>query len=171
MREIDVPGEVTVEIDGPDLEVSGPAGTVSRRLTYPGVTIEEGNGYVRVSAEKRKKTLLAMEGTLASHVRNMVRGVTDGFEYRLRVLYSHFPIQVKVQGDRVFIENFMGENHPRKAKIVEGAGVEVKGEDVLVTGADNESAGQTAANIEQATRIKGKDPRVFQDGVYIVEKP
>ncbi len=76
-----------------------------------------------------------------------------------------------MQGERVLIENFMGENYPRTARIVGGASVDVSGEEVVVTGADKEAAGQTAANLEQATRIRGKDPRVFQDGVYIVEKP
>lgn len=171
MKEIDVPGGVKVALRGPEVSVSGPAGEVERRLSYPGVRISDGDGYLRVEAESEDKELLTVEGTFAAHLENMVEGVSRGFEYRLKVLYSHFPIQVNVRGDRVFIENFMGENEARTAQIVGGSEVEVSGDEVVVKGADKEALGQTAANIEQATRIKGKDPRVFQDGIYIIDKP
>jgi len=79
-------------------------------------------------------------------------------------------MSVKVDGNQVVIENFLGERYPRRAKILESVNVEIKGQDVIVKGFDKEKVSQTAANIEQATRIKGLDPRVFQDGIYITEK-
>lgn len=169
-REINIPEGVEVDIDRHDVTVTGPEGSVERRLYYPGITITKEHGYVRVEAEKQRRSLQAMEGTYASHISNMVKGVTEGFEYKLKVLYSHFPIQVKVQGNNVVIDNFMGENRPRKSKILDGASVQVDNENVTVTGPDKEAVGQTAANLEQTTAIRGKDPRVFQDGIYIVEK-
>lgn len=170
MREVDIPDEVSAEVKGPTVIVSGPEGEVDKDLAHPSVDIRVEDGYVSVEADRDRKELTAIEGTFSAHLKNMVRGVTDGFEYRLKVFYSHFPIQVKTQGDEVLIENFVGENRPRTAKILDGAEVEARGEEVVVKGPDKEAVGQTAANVEQATRIKGKDPRVFQDGIYIVEK-
>jgi large subunit ribosomal protein L6 len=117
-----------------------------------------------------KKTQKAMVGTFASHIRNMIKGVTEGFEYRMKVVYSHFPMQLKVEKDKLMIGNFLGEKKPRSANILGESKVKASGDEVVVTGINKEDVGQTAANIEQATRIKRFDPRVFQDGIYTVEK-
>jgi large subunit ribosomal protein L6 len=100
----------------------------------------------------------------------MIIGVTKGFEYRLKIVYSHFPVTVKIEGDKALIHNFLGERQPRIAKIVRGSKVEVKGDEIKVSGIDIEAVGQTAANFEQATRIIGKDRRIFMDGIYITQK-
>src|SRR5205809_8077249 len=110
-----------------------------------------------------------MLGTAAAHVRNMLKRVTQGYRYELRTVYAHFPVTVK--GDEkakvLKIENCTGEKTPRYAKIAEGAKVEVKGEDISVEGIDLKSVSQTAANIQDSTKIKKKDLRVFLDGVYV----
>ena len=118
-----------------------------------------------------KKTR-AMVGTWAAHIRNMVKGSQENYEYKLKVCFSHFPIKVKVQPDRVIIENFLGERTPRKARIMGAPATKVKsaGEEITVTGPDIEAVSQTAANLEQSCKIRGFDPRVFQDGIYITQK-
>ena len=88
----------------------------------------------------------------------------------MKIVYAHFPMTVKVKGNIVTIDNFLGERSPRVAKIIGDAKVSVKGEDVTITGINKEEVGQTMANIEQATKIKGRDPRIFQDGIYLVDK-
>ncbi len=114
---------------------------------------------------------MAIARTFKAHIANMLKGVTEGFTYKLKVVYSHFPMTIKVQGDEVVIENFLGEKNPRRARILPGVNVKVMGgQEIIVEGIDKEAVGQTAANIEQATRITKWDRRVFQDGVYIVEK-
>jgi len=70
----------------------------------------------------------------------------------------------------VLIENFTGERSARKAKIMGDAQVKVRSEDVIVQGINLEDVSQTAANIEQATKVKRKDPRVFLDGIYVYER-
>ena len=70
----------------------------------------------------------------------------------------------------MLIKNFTGERGVRVAKIVGDTKVRVEGDDVIVQGINIEDVGQTAANIEQATRVKEKDPRVFLDGIYIYER-
>ncbi len=111
-----------------------------------------------------------MIGTTRAHINNMITGVTEGFTYHMKIVFAHFPMNVKVNGNKVNIDNFLGERHPRTAKIVGSAKVNVKGDEVTVTGINKEDVGQTVANLEQATKIKGRDPRVFQDGIYLIDK-
>ena len=112
-----------------------------------------------------------MVGTIRSHISNMIYGVKHGFTYKMKIVYAHFPMTVKVKGKLVTIDNFLGERHPRTAKIIgDDVKVSVKGDDVTITGINKENVGQTMANIEQATKIKGRDPRIFQDGIYLVDK-
>ena len=79
-------------------------------------------------------------------------------------------MKASVKGPEFVIENFLGEKHPRRAKILGDTKVEVSGDQVILKGTDIEKVSQTAANIEQATRIRGFDPRIFQDGIYITKK-
>jgi large subunit ribosomal protein L6 len=101
----------------------------------------------------------------------MIHGVTDGWEYQMEVFYSHFPMQVETEADEVVISNFLGERHPRRAEIRGDTEVSIDGEELTLSGPSIEDVGQTAASIEQLTRVNDKDTRVFQDGVYITEKP
>jgi len=167
---IPIPEGVNVEIERNFIKVSGPKGELQRELEFPGISIEKKDREIVVSTQIPRRIETAMVGTFASHIRNMMIGVTEGFERKLRIVYAHFPIQVKVMGDVVSIGNFLGERKARKAKILGNSNVRVSGDEVIVTGIDKEMVCQTAANIEQATKIKGFDPRVFQDGIYVVEE-
>ena len=169
-EEVEIPEGVEVTVEGNTVKVKGPKGELERELKYPGVQIFTEDGKVVVFKEFPRRRDIAIARTFKAHIANMIRGVTEGFTYRLKVLYSHFPMTVKVQGDEVLIENFLGEKNPRKAKILPGVTVKVMGQEIVVESIDKEKAGQTAANIEQATKINKWDRRVFQDGIYIVEK-
>lgn len=169
-QEIEIPDGVTVDIAGPQVTVKGPNGQLSRRLTHPRVKIQKTDGKVLVLSEFPRVREKSLVGTFTAHIKNMIHGAEKDFEYQMKIVYSHFPMKVNVRGDKFVIENFMGERAPRHADIYENVKVAVKGSDVIVTGNDIELVGQTAANIERATRIKGYDPRVFQDGIYIVHK-
>ena len=169
-EEVEIPEGVEVTVEGNTVKVKGPKGELQRELKYPGVKIFTEDGKVVIYKEFPRKKDIAIARTFKAHIANMIKGVTEGFTYRLKVVYSHFPISVKVQGDEVIIENFLGEKAPRRAKIFPGVTVKVRGQEIVVEGIDKEAVGQTAANIEQATRITKWDRRVFQDGIYIVEK-
>jgi large subunit ribosomal protein L6 len=99
----------------------------------------------------------------------MITGVTKGFTYKLKIVFSHFPISTKVKEKTFLIENFTGERCPRKAKIIGNVQVKIEGEDIIVQGINLEEVSQTAANIEQSTKVKKKDPRIFLDGLYVFE--
>jgi large subunit ribosomal protein L6 len=169
--EIEIPDDVTAEVDHLDLSVEGPEGSVSRRLWYPDVSVSVEDCAVVIASDAADAKTMSTVGTFESHVENMFHGVTEGWEYRLQVHYSHFPMQVEAEGDEIVIQNFLGEKAPRRAPIRGDTQVSVDGEEVTLTGPSIEDVGQTAADIEQLTRVTDKDSRVFQDGVYIVEKP
>jgi len=168
--EIPIPSGVSVQLDGGRVRIEGPHGKLERRFSHPGIEIAQAEGKLVVRARFPRAAEKALVGTTGAHLRNMLHGVTNGFEYALKVVYSHFPVKTSVRGDEVIIENFLGEKSPRRAKILGGTKVTIKGAEILLSGPDIEAVGQTAANLEQATRIKGYDPRVFQDGIYIVRK-
>ena len=111
-----------------------------------------------------------MIGTIAGKIENMITGVTKGYEYKLQVVYAHFPITISVEGDKILIKNFLGEKYPRVSKIFGNVDVKVKGQEITITGVNKEDVGQTAANLVQTTKVRKKDQRVFKDGIFIVEK-
>ena len=152
---IAIPGGVTVSQDGGVLTVKGPKGELSRNFAHPGIDMAVKDGEVSVSCEYPRIKDKAMVGTYVAHVRNMIHGVTEGYTYHLKIVFSHFPMKVTVKGD---------------ANIVKGCTVKVNGQDVTVEGIDIEACGQTAANLERATSRLGFDKRTFQDGIYIVQK-
>ncbi|MHC1635095.1 MAG: 50S ribosomal protein L6 [Candidatus Methanospirareceae archaeon] len=168
--EVPVPEGIDVRIEGRIVKVVGPKGEIERELWHPKLRIEREGDKVVISGNSLRKKEKALAGTFAAHIRNMIIGVKEGFVYKLRAVQAHFPMQISVTKEGVVISNFLGERKPRIARIEEGVEVEVKGKEIFVRGINKEAVGQTAANIERATRIKGYDPRVFQDGIYIVEK-
>ncbi|MEM1515422.1 MAG: 50S ribosomal protein L6 [Candidatus Bathyarchaeia archaeon] len=169
-KEVRVPEGVKVNVNGKVVEVIGPLGKLARDFSNNPVSIEVSGDRVTVYAVWPRRREKSHVGTVAAYIRNMIRGVAKGFTYKLKIVYAHFPISVKVSGDKVLIENFMGERTPRIAKIVGDVKVSVKGDDVIVQGIELEDVSQTAANIEQATKIRERDPRRFLDGIYIYEK-
>lgn len=168
--EVRIPENVKVEVEGKKVKVSGEKGELERSFNERDIEIKIEGEKIVVSANSDRKKLKALVGTIAAHIRNMIEGVTKGFTYKLRVVYSHFPVTVKVEGDKVLIQNFLGERVPRVAKIVGKTQVKVEGQEITVSGINIEEVGQTAANIEQACRIVGYDRRKFMDGIYIVSK-
>jgi large subunit ribosomal protein L6 len=169
--ELETPDEVSAEVDHLELTVEGPNGSATRRLWYPDVSVSVDDGHVVIESDAEDAKTMSTLGTFESHVENMFHGVTEGWEYEMEVFYSHFPMQVTVEGDEVVIENFLGERAPRRTEIRGDTQVEVQDERVTLRGPNIEDVGQTAADIEQLTRVQDKDVRVFQDGVYITQKP
>jgi len=169
---VPVPAGVTVKLDGTDLSVKGPRGTTHRKFPSEAVSLGVTPGKVelvlRLPANRRQAQ--ALLHTWESHVKNLIAGVTVGFEAKMKAVAAHFPMKVSVKDSTLVIENFLGEKHPRTAPLVPGVEAQVEGEFVVLKGVDVEQVGQSCANIERATRIRDYDPRVFQDGIYIIER-
>ena len=167
---VEMPEGVRATLEGRTLSVKGKLGQAKKQFDKINVNIAvEGNKVVFSPFSSKKKDNVIIN-TVTSIVNNMVTGVTKGYVYRLKVVYAHFPITVKTKGSQVLVENFVGERSPRVSQIVGDCKVTVEGDDVLVKGVSLEDVGQTAANVELATKIKRKDQRIFLDGVYIYHK-
>ena len=169
-RTVIIPEGVIITIENIKVMIKGPLGQIQRDIWYPGITIKKEDSNLVIGTDIPRREQLAMIGTFESHLKNMIVGVTKGYESTMKVVYSHFPIQLKTEGNKVVINNFLGEKKSRKANIKGDSKVLIKGDQVIITGINKEDVGQTAANIRIATKIKRFDPRVFQDGVYLVEQ-
>jgi len=170
-EKIEMPSGVKATLENDVITISSQGVKLSRELWHPRLELNISGNHVVIRSELPSRREKALVGTFAAHIRNMITGVTEGFKCEMKMVYSHFPMKLIVKEKEFVIENFLGEKYPRRARIMGESKVEVKGDQVIVTGHSIEDVGQTAANIERATKIKNFDPRVFQDGVYIVTKP
>ncbi len=169
--EVELPKGATCTVQGNNqVTMKGPKGEVSRGFAHMRVTITADGAAVVISAKDATKAEKTMIGTFQSHLRNMVKGVTEGHTYRLKICSGHFPMNVSVAGSEFIIKNFLGEKVPRKVKLRQGTTVKVESQEVIVEGIALEQVSQMAADIEQLTRIRNRDLRVFQDGIYIISK-
>jgi len=166
---IQVPDDVQLTIDGRRVTAKGAKGMLMRDFSHEPVQLEIEGKTVKIWVAWPRKKESALVGTIRSHIQNMITGVTKGFTYKLKIVFSHFPISTKVKEKTFLIENFTGERSPRKAKIIGNVQVKIEGEDIIVQGINLEEVSQTAANIEQSTKVKKKDPRIFLDGLYVFE--
>jgi large subunit ribosomal protein L6 len=169
-EQINIPDGVTASFDNNTLFVKGEKGELNRTFSHPKINIKINGNNIEINGKGARRKELALIGTMKAHIKNMVKGVTEGFEYKMKTVFSHFPIKTSVEGNEFIIQNFLGERSARKAKILEGVTIEIKGDDVTVQGINKEKVGQTVANIERATAVKRRDIRVFQDGVYRTSK-
>ncbi len=166
----EVPEGTKAEVQGNTVKISGKLGTLERDFTHNKVKIEIQENKIKISTKEVSKRTKKRINTVNAHIKNMIIGVTKGYTYKMQIVFSHFPINATVKGDTVEIVNFVGEKNPRKSKIVGQTKVEIKGKEITITGNNKEDVGQTTANIEKATKIKNRDSRVFQDGIYLTGK-
>lgn len=170
-RTIELPHGINAEITGTHVALSAGAKKNGRFFHAEEIMFEKKDGKIVLRAEKDSKQINAVLNSVEAHITNMVKGLQKDYEYKLAIVYSHFPMTVAVKGSFVEISNFGGEKKTRKARIFGTTSVQVKGKEILVKGHDKEATGQTAASIENASHVRGgKDKRVFQDGIYIVER-
>ena len=151
-----------------ELTVKGPKGELKRK--FPCDVKVVGNQIV-ISAKNATKREKKLVKTSTAHIKNLVTGVTEGYIYRLQICSVHFPMNVKIEGQKIIIKNFLGETKEREAKILPNVEAKIEGDFVKLFSIDKEAAGQTAAGLEAITKVKKKDRRIFQDGIWIIEKP
>jgi large subunit ribosomal protein L6 len=169
-KRIEIPSECQVSLEDTKITVNGPKGTLHRSFPEPQTTIKiEGNELIASTHVSRKRAR-ALVGTIIAHVRNMMLGVRLGYEYEMKIVYSHFPITVEQKGDIMYIKNFIGERGLRKARIIGDVKIRTTEDELFISGIDIEHVSQSAANIQQACKIRDKDRRVFLDGIYVIRK-
>ena len=167
---VEIPEGVNAKLEGRIVTITGEKGELIRDFSHAPINIQLNEKTVTVQASWPRKKEAALVGTVRSHIENMIKGVTKGFTYKMKIVFSHFPITVKIQGKTFTINNFTGERSPRNAKIMGNTNVIINGDDIIIHGIDLEDVSQTAAYIQNSTKIRKKDPRVFLDGIYVYEE-
>lgn len=169
-EELEIPHGVDVKLHNGVFTVKGPKGEVVRELKSPTIKSEISGNVIKFessgSTQREKKLVM----TFMAHLGSMFEGVQRGHTYKLKVCSSHFPMTVAVKAGQLEIKNFIGETVPRHARIPQGVNVKVDGQVIVVEGVNKEVVSQTAARIEQVTKRPGFDKRIFQDGIFIIEK-
>ena len=167
---IEIPENVNFTIEGSKIIVSGEKGQVVRDFSHTRLNFDYTGDSLRVWTVNPRKKEASLVKTIAAHVRNMIKGVLVGFTYKLKIVFIHFPMTIKLQGRKLIIQNFIGERSDRTAELVGNVQVTIEREDIIVHGPDIEEVAQTAANIQQSTKIRRKDLRKFLDGIYVYSK-
>lgn len=169
-KRMEIPTGCEVTLQDKTISVAGPMGKLERTFPEPYAHLRiEGNEVV-ASTDLARKKARALVGTIIAHIRNMLIGVQYGYEYQLKIVFSHFPMSVDIKGREVFIKNLIGERGIRKAKLIGEVEAKATEDDVIISGINLEHVSQSAANIQNATRLRGKDRRVFLDGIYVLKK-
>ena len=153
--------------------MKGPNGNIKKDFSHiRGIKVSVKDKKVLFSTDFPKSGTLALTKTIISIINNLIIGVQTNYKYVSKIAYSHFPCSIRIdkKNKRLFVENFLGERAPRASKYPDNVKVELKGDDIYFIGPDKELLGQSAANVKMACRIRKKDPRVFQDGVYLYKK-
>ena len=169
-KNLKVPDGVDIRLEGETIIVRGEKGELKRTLKNPNIKIEISGNLVKFNLKGERRKDLAALGTFAALFKSMIYGVTKGFEVKLKIVYSHFPIKFGVEGNHIIIQNFLGEKKPRTTTILPGTEIKVDKDIVTITGIDKESVGHSAARIEQICKVSGRDRRVFSDGIWILSK-
>ncbi len=167
---LEIPEGINITMKKHMMQFQGPLGKTFKSFRKIPVNIEINDGKITIKAQGKRKRDYSILHTARSLIRNIFEGLIEGYTIKMKVVYAHFPITVKVQDKTISIENFQGERAPRTTTIVGNTKVIPKGEDVVLTGEVWTDITQTAANIELKTKVKNKDHRVFLDGIYVYEK-
>ena len=169
-QEIEIPEGIEANIEKDVLVIKGPEGENKKKFNIKGIVFEIKDKKIKVGHKKATKKDKKKINTITAHIKNMIKGVQEKFVYTLKVVFSHFPITVEASGNEVVVKNFLGEKVPRKCSVPKGAEVKVDKNIITISSSDKEIAGQAAANLERVTKIRSKDRRIFQDGIYIINK-
>jgi len=172
MYELDytIPNDVQVEIKGREVSVKGKHGESHRTFKAKHVEMKKEGNAIKVWTDSPKKADRADVGTILGHVKNMAVGVEKGVTYKLKAVYAHFPMTMKVDGEKFVVNNFLGEKFPRSMNMIKDVDVKIVGQELTLSGSNRETVGLCASQIEQLCRVTNRDRRVFQDGIYIIEK-
>ncbi|KAF9140897.1 hypothetical protein BGX30_005803 [Mortierella sp. GBA39] len=171
-----IPEGVKVEVKARQVTVAGPRGTLSKNFRHVEMDIVKlDTARLRLVVWHGKRKHVACLRTIRSLINNMIIGVTKGYEYKMRFVYAHFPINVIIADDEksVEIRNFLGQKIVMKVPMLEGVTIfhsKDQKDEITLIGNDLGNVSQSAANIQQSTTVRNKDIRKFLDGIYVSQK-
>ena len=167
---IPIPDKVKVALTKRMLYVEGPLGKTRKDFKKIPVDLSIDGKNVMLKSLGTRKRDYAIFNTAQSIIKSLIEGVQKGYTFKMKIVYAHFPITIKVKDGNILVENFQGERAARVSKIRGATKVVTKGDDVVLTGPVLTDVSQTAASLQQNTKVKNKDHRVFLDGIYLFEK-
>jgi large subunit ribosomal protein L6 len=170
-EKIDIPKGVTVSVlENSIVKASGQKGECQKKLLSPFIEITVENNEVVVKSKRSSQREIKILYSFVAHIKNLIKGVTQGFTYTLKICSGHFPMTVTVKGTEFSVKNLFGEAVPRVMKIKDGVKVSIVQDKIEVSGTNLEIVSQVSADIEGLVRRVKYDRRVFQDGIYIIDK-
>ncbi len=164
---IEIPKEIDVQISGDSIKFTKQEKEINVRIFYD---LQKQDNKIILKNDNPTKRDKKIIKTMVALIRNAISGLQENYTYTLKICSIHFPMNVAVQENQVIIKNFLGESIPRKANILQDVEVKIDKDIIKVSSPDKNKAGQTAANVEEATKINNRDRRVFQDGIFITQK-
>ena len=169
---IEIPQGTDAILEGSSLTLKkgGIESKKSFKISNVEVNIRKEGSKIILEAKKATRNESKIINTIRAHINNMILGMDKKYVYKLKVCSVHFPIAVSKEGNFIVVKNFLGEEKPRKAEILKNADARIEKDIITIESPDKEAAGHNAANIENATRVRAKDRRVFQDGIFMTEK-
>jgi len=165
---IELPEGINAEVKGKTISIKKDDKEFSR--AFEGFEAKKEGNKLILHNPKSTKSEKKLIKSISAHLRNAIKGLKEDYVYQLKICFVHFPVSVELKENLLLIKNFLGEKIPRKAKILPGVKVKIEKDIITVSSYDKEKAGQTAANIETASKIRNRDRRVFQDGIFITKK-
>jgi len=169
-EEILIPEGIEVQLNNGKLVLTKEGKTNERVFNHPMLSVKLNDNKIILETKGETRNEKRILKTSISHIKNMIKGFLEDFEYKLKICYKHFPMSVENKGTDIVIKNFLGEKKERRTRIFEDVKIEIKGDTITLRGHNIEHVAQSAANIENATRITGYDRRIFQDGIFIIKK-
>lgn len=153
-----VPAGVDITIDGADVTVKGPKGTLSHTVAAP-ITVEKGDEGIEVKRPNDERVAKSLHGLTRTLIANMVVGVTEGYEKKLEIVGTGYRVALKGSS----LEFALGFSHPVVIEPPEGITFATEGPTKFsVAGIDKQLVGETAANIRKIRKpepYKGKGVR------------
>jgi len=168
VRELEIPEGTEIRVENNEVFMKKENKENKRRFSH--VLVEKKDNKILVSAKRGTKREKKLVNSVISHLKNMLRGLEKNFTYKLQICAVHFPMNVSIKDNLIIVKNFLGESRERKAKILPNVQVKIEKDIIIVESCNKEAAGQTAANIEKMAKVGGKDRRIFQDGIFMIEK-
>jgi len=177
-EELEIPEGIEVSIKSRLITVTGPRGTLTKNVRHIDMDIKLLKGKttkVSLAVWQGGRKHVACLRTIKSLITNMITGVTKGFQYKMRAVYAHFPINCIIQDDgrAVEIRNFLGEKTVRHVNMLDGVTIsesKAQKDELILEGNDIAMVSQSAASIQGSCRVRNKDIRKFLDGIYVSEK-
>ncbi|CAK56602.1 unnamed protein product (macronuclear) [Paramecium tetraurelia] len=173
---VDIPEKIEIKANSKKVEVKGPRGILHRNFKHASIDIQKEKSRVNIRMWQSYRKQRCQVNSVAAQIKNMIRGVTSGYKFKMVLAYAHFPIIINLleKGAGVEIKNFLGEKIVRTIKCLPGVVItrnEAEEKNVLtLTGNDLNNVSLTCALIHQACAVKNKDIRQFLDGIYVSEK-